>query len=110
MAALPMPLGCGGKNMRRSSIRRKTWLERKAPLESKTPLERRTQIKRGAKLRVVGHSETADLKREIQAVARDIVIARDGGCIFRRLRGHICSSSQTKDGHLVLQADHLITR
>lgn len=46
-------------------------------------------------------SETTKIKDDIQAYARAIVIARDGGCILRRYR--FC-------GDNVLQADHLITR
>lgn len=60
-----------------------------------SPLLRKT------KLRVVGHSTTAELKQEIQDLVRDIVILRDGGCILRNIRR--CNDS-------VLQADHLITR
>jgi hypothetical protein len=41
-------------------------------------------------------------------VPRDVT-ARDGGCIFRVFTWHICSG-HAKDGHLILQADHLITR
>lgn len=53
------------------------------------------------KLNVVGHSDTATLKREIQRVLRAIVIARDGTCILRKIRR--CADT-------TLQADHLITR
>src|SRR5829696_4299006 len=57
------------------------------------------------RLRLQSHSETAEIKREIQAVARDIVIARDGGCVLRNVRR--CGG---EPGFAVLQADHLITR
>jgi hypothetical protein len=57
------------------------------------------------KLRLQSHSETAELKREIQAVAREIVMLRDGGCILRSIRR--CNGVP---GLAVLQADHLITR
>jgi hypothetical protein len=56
-----------------------------------------------------GISETATIKDEIQNTIRDIVIARDGGCILRNYLGHSCNGF-AKDGHLILQADHLITR
>lgn len=46
-------------------------------------------------------SDTADLKKEIQGLVREIVIIRDGTCILRNLRH--CTDE-------VLQADHLITR
>jgi hypothetical protein len=36
-------------------------------------------------LRAQGISDTATIKREIQYVAREIVIARDGGCVLRDL-------------------------
>ena len=61
------------------------------------------------KLRVKGTSDTALIKEEIQDVLRQIVIKRDGGCIFRAYSGHICSGF-ANDGHLILQGDHLITR
>lgn len=61
------------------------------------------------KLNVVGHSSASKLKEEIQKLVRDIVIIRDGGCIFRNIVGHDCSG-YANDGHLILQADHLITR
>jgi len=68
----------------------------------------RKPLKR-TKLRLVGHSEVKDLKQDIQDLVRDIVIKRDGGCIFRNESWHTCSGF-AKDGHLILQADHLITR
>ena len=43
----------------------------------------------------------AQAKREIQALLRELVIKRDGGCVLRKLRH--CNDP-------VLQADHLITR
>lgn len=52
-------------------------------------------------LRRHGKSETTVLKDEIQALVRQIVIKRDGGCILRNKR--FCNDP-------VLQADHLITR
>lgn len=57
------------------------------------------------RLRLQSHSETAELKREIQAIARDIVIIRDGGCFLRNVRR--CNGVP---GLAVLQADHLLTR
>lgn len=69
----------------------------------------RKPLKR-TKLNVVGHSTTAELKKEIQSLVREIVIKRDGGCIFRKEKGHVCSGYAPKAGHLVLQADHLMSR
>lgn len=57
------------------------------------------------RIRVAGHSETSELKRDIQALLREIVIKRDGGCILRKHR--YCGG---EIGQAVLQADHLITR
>ncbi len=56
-------------------------------------------MKRG-KLRVQGQSDSAHLKRDIQALLRAIAIKRDGGCLLRG-KGN-CTE--------VLQAEHLITR
>lgn len=53
------------------------------------------------KLRVKGISSASQLKDDIQALVRAIVIKRDGTCILRKLRR--CTDT-------VLQADHLITR
>lgn len=74
-----------------------------APLRRKTPL-------RHAKLRVVGHPEASEVKREIQAILRQIAILRDKGCVLRYFpEAHACGGYNTK-GELILQAEHLITR
>ncbi len=52
-----------------------------------------------------GKSDTAKIKREIQALVRAIVIKRDGGCFLRKKRH--CGG---EIGQAVLQADHLVTR
>ncbi len=75
----------------------------------RTALKRYTPLRSKTRLNVKGHSDTATIKDEIQAVIRDIVTARDNGCIFRNYPGHVCSG-YAKDGHLILQADHLVTR
>lgn len=62
---------------------------------------KRTALNRRTPLRVKGNSDTATIKDEIQRIVREIVIARDGGCILRSYRR--CTDT-------VLQADHLITR
>jgi hypothetical protein len=46
----------------------------------------------------------------IQALLREIVIIRDGGCILRSVYGIPGCGGYAKDGHLIWQADHLITR
>ena len=64
---------------------------------------------RKTKLNIKGHSTTTQKKDEIQYLVRAIVIIRDDGCIFKKERGHICTGF-AKDGHLILQADHLLSR
>lgn len=69
-------------------------------------------LRRVTPLRVKGHSDTATVKEEIQKTVRAIVIARDGGCIMRDLHYFDfpeCGGYR-KDGELILQADHLVTR
>ncbi len=72
-------------------------------------MKRGTFKKRGGKLRVKGDNDTAVLKDEIQYLVREIVIIRDDGCVFKKEKGHICTGF-AKDGHLILQADHLLSR
>jgi hypothetical protein len=79
-------------------MKRGGFLQRKTPLSAKT------------KLRIEGKSDTFEVKRNIQDLARDIVIIRDGGCILRGIYGIPECSGYATDGHLILQADHLITR
>lgn len=72
----------------------------------RTPLKRKaTNPLKRTKICLVGHSTTSDLKKEIQALLRQIVIKRDNGCILRSKR--FCGG---EIGMAVLQADHLITR
>jgi len=73
-------------------------LQRRAPLKRKTPIAAH------------GRSDTATLKEAIQAELRRIVIARDGGCILRDSYDVPPCGGYAKDGHLVLQQDHLVTR
>lgn len=68
--------------------------------KSRKPLKR-------TRLRVVGVSDTADLKKEIQSLVRSIVILRDKGCVLRSKRH--CGGNLDTEG-VVIQADHLITR
>lgn len=56
-------------------------------------------------MRRYAQNESAQLKKEIQRLVREIVIKRDGGCILRGIRhcgGYV--------GRSVLQADHLVSR
>src|SRR3990167_11032070 len=62
---------------------------------------KRSYLKRKTALKARGTSEASVLKEEIQTLLRQIVIARDKGCILQNIRPY-----HTR----VLQADHLITR
>ena len=66
----------------------------------------RKPLKR-TKLRVVGVSTVAQLKKEIQSLVREIVMIRDKGCVLRSKRH--CGGDLDTTG-VVIQADHLITR
>lgn len=79
-------------------------------------LKRKTGLRRITKLRVAGKSEVSEIKREIQDTLRAIVIKRDDGCILRHNFDNpngwtipTCNGYD-KNGKLVLQADHLISR
>ncbi len=99
-------------------------------------------MKRRVTLKRESESDTALIKKEIQRLAREVVIKRDGGCIFSDQRGHHIDipkvenyskdtvifggdtlplgevatfivppcNGYAKDGHLILQADHLVSR
>jgi hypothetical protein len=76
-------------------------------------LKRRTPLK--SKMRTLharADNDTNRIKDEIQETVRAIVIARDGGCIFRKLlyRDFPQCGGFRKDGEPIYQADHLITR
>lgn len=73
-------------------------------------IKRSTKPLRRTKLRLVGHSETSDIKKDIQALLRKIVMMRDGGCILRHYHEAGHCSGYKNDGSLVLQAEHLVTR
>ena len=60
-------------------------------------------------IRVKGKEEVSTIKEDIQALLRQIVMLRDGGCILRD-KGKQSCNGYAKDGHLILQADHLISR
>lgn len=59
------------------------------------------------KLRVVGHSTTTELKKEIQFLLREIVMLRDKKCILHGLR---CYHAIGLSEGIVWQAEHLIER
>ena len=68
----------------------------------------RKPLKR-TKLNYRGTSDTSVLKERIQELIRAVVILRDDGCIFKKEKGHVCTG-YANDGHLILQADHLLPR
>lgn len=76
----------------------------------RTPLKRISKPLKRTKLRLVGHSTTSELKIEIQALLRQIVIKRDGGCVLRNYPETGACGGYRKDGELILQAEHLHTR
>lgn len=68
-----------------------------------------TPLKR-AKIRLVGQSDTTIIKSEIQALLRELVILRDGGCILNKWPHTGACGGVRKDGTIILQAEHLHTR
>lgn len=106
--------------MKRSSFRRKSSAELwEAKIKKDEKLKQALDVKKPAlrrtKLRLVGVSSTAELKKEIQATLREIVIKRDGGCFLRNYSKRITPQysqcgGYRKDGELILQAEHLHTR
>lgn len=60
-------------------------------------------------MRLHAQNDSATLKVDIQAYVREIVILRDGGCWARNESWHRCNGYR-KDGELILQADHMVTR
>jgi hypothetical protein len=84
-------------------------MERHSQLKRKTPLKVGGFLRRGTSLKAKGSSDTATIKDSIQDLLLAIVKIRDGGCILRSIPTHHCNGFR-KDGTLILQADHLITR
>lgn len=63
------------------------------------------------RLRVVGHSTTADLKADIQATLREIGLLRDKGCILRHFpESGPCGGRRKSDDALIFQWEHFVTR
>lgn len=84
---------------------------KRTPLLRKTPLSRGNKpLQRKSRLRLKSKSTTAQIKEEIQYYLREIVIFRDGGCILRNTTGVPPCNGYRKDGGMIYQADHLITR
>ena len=84
---------------------------KRTKLVRRTPLNLVAGRKPRKPLRLKGVSTSAQIKDRIQALVRAIVIKRDGGCILRNIPQLVgpCNG-YNKDGNLILQADHLITR
>ena len=67
-------------------------------------------------MRLHAKTDSAKLKVEIQALLRQIALKRqDGLCFFlgKAIGGRrhaYCTSNLTKDGHIVMQYDHLLSR
>ncbi len=63
------------------------------------------------KIRLVGHSSTAEIKRDIQATIRQLGLLRDGGCVLRNYPAEAggCGGFRN-DGGMIYQAEHLVTR
>lgn len=108
------------KPLKRTPFKRKVFVNANANtddvvyFQTKPSNKVKMPLKR-SKLRVVGKSSTTELRNEIQAVLREIVMIRDGGCILRHYPHEITSQYQDcggyrKDGQLILQAEHLHTR
>lgn len=89
--------------MKRSGFKQKSYEEKIAILKNK----KGSTLKR-TRIRVVGKSTTAQNKKEIQRLLREIVILRDKKCI---LHGKRCYHEYEKDkDNVVWQAEHLIER
>lgn len=96
-------------------MKRGGYIKRKVGLKTRIPLKRSTKPLRRTKIRVVGKSDASELKREIQALLREGVMIRDGGCFLRFFDEEITpqyrSCGPTKaNGDMVLQAEHLHSR
>lgn len=80
-------------------------MKRSGFLKRRTPLRSKTRIKRESP------DDTAQCKKRIQALLRQLAIQRDGGCVLRHytdIAGR-CGGYRG-DGELILQAEHLNTR
>ncbi len=103
--------------MKNSGFRKPTYKEalEKARIKASKASSKAKNATIRTKLRIAGHSTTKELKDEIQAVLREIVILRDGGCFLRHFSCRITPQYKNcggyrKDGELILQAEHLHSR
>lgn len=96
---------------RGTSQLKKSGFKQKAYSTHKQGLARRLDTKKVPKLATLSPSETTkELKKEIQALLRDIVILRDGGCLLRHFPETGACGKYKQDGTLILQAEHLNSR
>lgn len=62
-------------------------------------------------MRTTSKTPSAQAKKRIQALLRELVIKRDGGCVLRDYeQTGECGGYAPKAGHLILQAEHLVSR
>ena|SRR3990167_348920 len=62
-------------------------------------------------LQQYGKSNVSKTKVKIQALLRELAIQRDKHCVLQDYpEAGVCGSRATKDGHLIIQAEHLISR
>lgn len=86
-------------------------MKRGGPLARRTPLRATRGFRsRRAPLRASSKEPIAQAKVRIQARIREIVIARDGGCVLRHYPEAGPCACRKSDGSLILQAEHLVTR
>lgn len=103
-------LNRGFIQLKRTPLSRGTYQLKRTPLNRGTVELKRTPLKTKTKLKAKGSSEASVIKERIQDTLRLIVMLRDGGCVLRdEPRVPECNGYR-KDGELILQADHLITR
>ncbi|KKN06976.1 hypothetical protein LCGC14_1071660 [marine sediment metagenome] len=91
--------------MKRSWIKRGTSQMKRGGFKNKPqkPMKR-------TRLKMRGTSDTSVIKEEIQALLRQIVIIRDGGCILRNYPETGACGGRNKNGDIIHQAEHLHTR
>ena len=76
----------------------------------RTPFKRGTSSLKRSPFRKSSKSPVALCKIRIQALLRQAAINRDGGCVLRHYEEAGACGGYKKDGELILQAEHLVTR
>lgn len=72
--------------------------------------QKKTVPMKRSRLRVVGKSTSTELKKEIQALLRQLAIKRDKTCVLSKYPETGACGSYTNAGNLILQAEHLNSR